>query len=487
MEKKKTQKKKNQKKTGKRPDSREYTNILLLFTGLFVLMIGYLVHFQVAESRGTINNPYNARLETFEKRVIRGNILASDGQVLAYTKVSEDGTETRYYPFDCTFAHVLGYSDYGKTGIEELGNFQLLTSNAYFTEKFINELKEQKNVGDSLVTTLDVKLQTAAHDALGDQKGAVVVMEAATGNVRALVSKPDYDPGLVRSEWGRLSGSADSILLNRALQGLYPPGSTFKTVTLLEYLREHSFQAEDYRFQCEGKVPVGNSSISCYHGTRHGMLDLRQAYAQSCNSAFADMGRSLDDRAFRELSGQLLFDAELPLSFPYSKSSFRLKESDSEALHMMTAIGQGETLVTPMHMAMITAAVANDGILMVPRFLDRTESYTGKTLVERYPVSEYGRLMSVQEAEALQGYMRSVVEEGTAGPLMSDAYTASGKTGTAEYSSDKSKSHAWFAGYVTGDRPDLVVCILVESAGSSSQYSVPIAKRIFDAYYEGDS
>ena len=169
MEKKKTQKKKNQKKTGKRPDSREYTNILLLFTGLFVLMIGYLVHFQVAESRGTINNPYNARLETFEKRVIRGNILASDGQVLAYTKVSEDGTETRYYPFDCTFAHVLGYSDYGKTGIEELGNFQLLTSNAYFTEKFINELREQKNVGDSLVTTLDVKLQTAAHVALGDQ------------------------------------------------------------------------------------------------------------------------------------------------------------------------------------------------------------------------------------------------------------------------------------------------------------------------------
>lgn len=486
MEKKKNPKKKKQKKAGKRTISREYSNIMLIFTGIFVLLIGYLVYFQAAKSRETINNPYNARLETFEKRVVRGNILASDGQVLAYTKVSEDGTETRYYPFDCTFSHVLGYSDYGKTGIEELGNFQLLNSNTYFTEKFINELREQKHIGDNLVTTLDVDLQTAAHDALGNQKGAVVVLEASTGNVRALVSKPDYDPGLVRSEWSRLSSSEDSILLNRALQGLYPPGSTFKTVTLLEYLREHQFDPDGYSFKCEGKIPMGNSFISCYHGTRHGDLDLRLAYARSCNGAFAEMGRELSEKSYQELAKELLFDAELPLPFPYSKSSFRLKESDSEALHMMTAIGQGDTLVTPMHMALITAAIANDGVLMVPRFLDRTESYTGATVVERYPFTEYGRLLSAREAKTLQEYMRAVVEDGNAGQLLSDAYTAAGKTGTAEYSSDKSKSHAWFTGYVTGGKPDLVVCVLVESAGSSSEYAVPVAKRVFDAYYAGE-
>ncbi len=480
MKKKKNQKKGKEKR---RVPSREYSNIMLLFTGLFVLMIGYLLWFQMTTSRETINNPYNARLETFEKRVVRGNILASDGQVLAYTKVAEDGTETRYYPFDCTFAHVLGYSDYGKTGIEEMGNFQLLTSNAYFTEKFINELREQKNIGDNLITTLDVDLQTAAHDALGNQKGAVVVLEASTGNVRALVSKPDYDPGLVRGEWDRLSSSEDSILLNRAMQGLYPPGSTFKTITLLEYLREHQFDSEDYSYMCEGKVSVGNSSISCYHGTRHGELDLKLAYAKSCNSAFADMGRNLSVPGLKDLTDQLLFDSDLPLSFPYSRSSFKLKESDSEALHMMTAMGQGDTLVTPMHMAMITAAVANDGILMVPRFLDRTESHTGAVVVERYPVTEYGRLFSKQEASVLGEYMRAVVEEGSASSLKSDAYMAAGKTGTAEYSSDKNRSHAWFTGYATGDKPDLVVCVLVESAGSSSEYAVPVAKRVFDAYY----
>lgn len=486
MKKEKKPKKKKQKRAGKRTVSREYSNMMLIFTGLFVLMIGYLVYFQVVKSRETINNTYNARLDTFEKKVVRGKILAQDGQVLAYTKVSEDGTETRYYPFDCTFSHVLGYSDYGKTGIEELGNFQLLTSNAYFVEKFINELREQKNMGDNLVTTLDVDLQTAAHDALGNQKGAVIVMEASTGNVRALVSKPDYDPGLVRSEWSRLATSEDSILLNRALQGLYPPGSTFKTITLLEYLREHQFEADDYSFQCEGKIPMGDSSISCYHGTRHGELDLRLAYAKSCNGAFAEMGQELSEGPYQELAKQLLFDSDLPLSFPYSRSSFRLKESDSEALHMMTAIGQGNTLVTPMHMAMITAAVANNGVLMVPRFLDRTESYTGSTVVERYPFTEYGRLLSTSEAEVLREYMRAVVEDGNAKTLLSDAYTAAGKTGTAEYSSDKSRSHAWFAGYVTGEKPDLVVCVLVESAGSSSEYAVPVAKRVFDAYYAGE-
>ena len=445
-------KRKKEKGKAKRTN-REYTNVLWIITGVFVLMVGYLVWFQIVDSRDVINNPYNARLDTFEEKVVRGNILASDGQILAYTRVESDGTENRIYPFDCTFSHVLGYADYGKTGIESLGNFQLLTSNAYFIERFINELQGEKNIGDSLVTT----------------------------NVRALVSKPDYDPGTVAENWEELSTSEDSILLNRAMQGLYPPGSIFKTVTLLEYLREHNMD-EDFSFTCTGSVGVGNSSISCYHGNAHGDLDLKEAFAKSCNSAFADMGRDLDVEELQNLASQLLFNSDLPLSFPYSRSSFSLEENDTEAIKMMTAIGQGDTLVTPMHMAMLASAVANDGVLMVPRFLDRTENYTGQ-LVERYSTETYGQLMTQEEARILQEYMRAVVADGTASALQSDSYTASGKTGTAEYSSDKSKSHAWFIGYVTGSKPDLAVCVLVEEAGSGSEYAVPIAKRIFDAYY----
>lgn len=151
---------------------------------------------------------------------------------------------------------------------------------------------------------------------------------------------------------------------------------------------------------------------------------------------------------------------------------------------MMTAIGQAETLVTPMHMAMLTSAAANKGVLMVPRFLEQTENYLEDTIVERYPVTTYGPLFSVDEATVLKEYMRAVVEDGTASALQSERYTASGKTGTAEYSNDKSKSHAWFAGYAEGEKETLVVCVIVEGAGSGSEYAVPIAKRIFDTYYQ---
>ncbi len=474
---------KGQKKKRKSKVNREYRNVMLLFTGLFALMVGYLIYFQAVKSRETINNSYNARLETFEEQTIRGSILARDGQVLAYTQAEEDGSERRVYPFGAAFAHVVGYSQYGKTGIEELGNFQLLTSNAFFTERLINELKGQKNRGDSLVTTLDVDLQMAAYEALGNHRGAVIVMEASTGNVRALVSKPDFNPEEIVSKWSLLSSSSDGVLMNRATQGLYPPGSVFKTVTLLQYLREHRLMADGYQYHCEGKITEGDFSIRCYRGSQHGDLDLKEAYAKSCNGAFADLGRTLDAEGFRSLAKELLFDSELPLNLPYSKSLFQVKEEDTEAIRMMKAIGQADTLVTPVHMAMLMSAVANEGVLMTPRLLDRTENYMGDVVVERYPIEEYGPLISMDEATVLQDYMRAVVVEGTASKLQSEQYTAAGKTGTAEYSSDKSKSHAWFAGYAEGEKETLVVCVIVEGAGSGSEYAVPVAKKIWDTYY----
>lgn len=470
------------KRKSKKKKNREYVHILGIFTGLFVLMIAYLVYFQVTESRKVINNSYNARLETFEKQVIRGMITARDGQALAYTKTSEDGSEKRIYPFGCTFSHVLGYSEYGRTGMEELGNFQLLTSNAPFWEKFLHDLQDKKDMGDTLVTTLDVDLQTAAHDALGTQKGAVVVLEASTGNVLAMVSKPDYNPENISKNWESLE---DSVLLNRATQGLYPPGSIFKTVTLLEYLQEHSLD-DSYEFLCEGSISTENATIHCYQGKQHGALDLKTAFAKSCNSAFADIGTSLNISSFQNLSKRLLFHTELPLEIPYSKSSFSLSSKDSEALQMMTAIGQGHTLVTPVHMAMLTAAIANDGMLMTPRFLEHTENYKGD-FVEKYPVTSYGNLMSVEEAKILQNYLQEVVESGTASALQSESYQAAGKTGTAEYSSNKEKNHAWFIGYVTGEKKTLAVAVLVEETGSGSAYAVPIAKKIFDTYYKKNS
>ena len=168
----------------------------------------YIVYFTIIRAGSFVNSPYNKRQDLFAETVVRGDIVDRNGNVLAETLVADDGTETRNYPYGSVFAHVIGYSDteLGKTGLESVENFELLTSNAFFVEKIQNEFSGEKNMGDTVVTTLDADLQQAAYDALGDNKGAVIVMEADTGKILAMVSKPTFDPNEeldeIKHTWG---------------------------------------------------------------------------------------------------------------------------------------------------------------------------------------------------------------------------------------------------------------------------------------------
>ncbi len=469
----------------KEKKNHELSVITYLFLGLFVLMTGYFIYFEAVLSPEVIDNPYNARLDAFAERIIRGDILSSDGTVLARTSVSDDGTETREYPYANLFAHVVGYSTRGNTGIESLANYYLLTSSSSAVEQLKNQVKDQKSQGDSVVTTLDLNLQQTAYDALGKNRGAVVVLEVRTGRILAMVSKPDYDPGQINEKWDTWTAedSADSgsVLYNRATQGLYAPGSTFKILTLLEYMRENPDYAA-FTYQCKGKITEGNYTISCYNKKAHGSEDLTKAFAKSCNAAFASIGLSLDETSFRNTCEELLFNQELPSPLTYSKSSFSLKEDASQAEQMVTAIGQGETVVSPFHMALLASAIANDGILMQPYLLEKVVSDSGET-VKTFDSEEYGSLMTEEEASVLTEYMKAVVESGTGSKLSNLGFETAGKTGTAEYTSDKSKSHAWFVGFSdTGDQ-DIAVCVLVEERGSGSEYAVPIARQLFQTWY----
>ncbi len=440
------------------------------------------MYFQVKLSPDVINNPYNSRQDALAERIVRGEIQASDGSVLAETIVASDGTESRHYPYGRQFAHVVGYSSMGKTGLESLANFHLLTSNVFLGEKIVNEIKEQKNIGDNVITTLDLKLQQTAYEALGNLKGAVVVLEPATGKVLAMVSKPDYDPNEIEANWEKLTAGeeSESVLYNRATQGLYAPGSTFKIVTLLEYIRENS-NYENFHYNCSGSLTEGDYTLHCYGNSVHGEEDLKLAFAKSCNTAFAEMGLSLREGNFSGTCEGLLFNQELPLNLPYSKSSFSLKKETSLAQKMMLSIGQGETVVSPMHMALIVSSIANDGVLMKPYFVDRIEN-RGKDAVKHYMPSVFSTWMTEEEADVLTEYMKAVVTEGTGSKLKDLGFPVAGKTGTAEYSSNKKKSHAWFAGFSDTGAEDIAVCVLVEEAGSGSEFAVPIARKIFEAW-----
>ena len=434
-----------------------------------------------------VNSPYNQRQDSFAETVVRGDIVDRNGNVLATTNVADDGTETRSYPYGNVFSHVIGYSDpeLGNTGLESVENFELLTSNAFFLEKLQNQFTDSKNRGDTVVTTLDADLQQASYDALGDNRGAVVVMEASTGKILSMVSKPDYDPNSILSDWSTLnSDEENSPLLNRATQGSYAPGSTFKIVTTLAFMRQNSNFA-DYTYDCSGEITTGDTTIHCFNGTVHGFEDLRSSIANSCNASFANIGTLLDIDGYRDTAEDLLFNSDLPSVLGYTKSSFALTSESSEAEIMMTAMGQGKTTVSPYHMALITQAIANGGTLMEPYLVDSVTNYTGAEVRRNVPKC-YRRLMASDEAAQLKEYMTAVVEEGTGSVLSGSSYTAAGKTGTAEYSlSDGEKTHSWFMGFTNVDNPDLVISVITEgSDGSVSGKAVSIAKQILDSYYD---
>lgn len=462
--------------------NREYNFVSAFFILIFVSLIGYLIYFNSVKSETFINSPYNTRQDTFSDRVVRGKIISSDGEVLAQTNVSEDGTEERVYPYSNIFAHVVGYDSNGKSGLESEANFQLLTSHAFFLEQMKNEFRGEKNAGDNVITTLNASLQTTAYNALGDRKGAVIAIEPSTGKILAMVSKPDFDPNDIEENWDSLvSDETNSSLLNRATMGQYPPGSTFKIVTALDYFRtKGSF--EGYSYLCEGSITMEDHTIRCYNSTVHGQEDFYTAFANSCNCAFAEIGTVLGGKSLRKTSEDLLFNKSLPLKNS-RKSSFTLDESSPTALVMQTAMGQGNTLVSPLHMALITSTIANGGILMQPYLIDQVQNNAGETVSTTEPV-EYKRLMTDNEANLLGKLMKNVVTNGTASALNGRAYTVAGKTGSAEFDENGS-SHSWFIGYCNADDPDLVVAIIVENGGTGSEAAVPIAGQLFDAYYYG--
>lgn len=446
-------------------------------------MMGYTCYYAISNQQELISNSYNGRQELLVAQNTRGTIYAVGGQVLAETQTGEDGEETRIYPYENLFAHAVGYASNGKFGIEALANYYLINSNVKLADKVASDVSGSKYPGDSVVTTLDVGLQEVAFQALGIYKGAIIVSEPATGRILAMVSKPDFDPNEIDRIWDDLIKDKDStVLLNRVTQGLYPPGSTFKIVTALEYMRENPDSYGQYTYQCNGRYSSGQNTISCYHGSVHGFEDFTKSFAKSCNASFVNIGMQLDRVKFNDTLNGLLFNQELPVTFAYNKSKLEVGANTSDADIMQAAIGQGTTQVTPLHMNMLTCAIANRGMLMKPYLVEQVKNKEGN-IIKQFNPDSYKRLLTEEEAAALTELMQEVVESGTGTKLSGLSYTAAGKTGSAEYSNVKTESHAWFTGFAPAQDPEVCLTIIIEGAGSGGDYAVPIAKRIFDEYF----
>ncbi len=446
-------------------------------------MMTYTCHYAITHQQELINNSYNGRQEIFAAQNTRGSIFAAGGQVLAETQTDADGNERRVYPYDNLFAHAVGYATNGRFGVEAAANYYLINSNAKLSDKVASDVAGSKYPGDSVVTTLDVGLQEVAAKSLGVYKGAIIVSEPSTGRILAMVSKPDFNPNEIDTLWdGLIQDKESTVLLNRVTQGLYPPGSTFKIVTALEYIRENPDSYGQYSYQCNGRYSSGQDTINCYHGSVHGHEDFTRSFAKSCNASFANIGMTLDRTRWGQTLDGLLFNQELPVSFAYNKSKLVVNADTSDSDILQASIGQGTTQITPLHLNMITCAIANGGTVMKPYLVDHVKNNEG-TVIKQFSPDSYKELLTQTEAAVLTELMTAVVESGTGTKLAGLTYTAAGKTGSAEFNTGQPDSPAWFTGFAPAQEPEVCVTIIIEGAGSGGDYAVPIAKRIFDEYF----
>ncbi len=454
-----------------------------IFCVLFLCMFLYLGIFVSTSTMELYDNNYNNRQQTQEENVLRGTIYASGGEILAESRIDENGVERRYYPYGSVFAHAVGYSVNGRMGIEDYANYYLMHSGATLSERVENDMENVKDPGYNVMSTLDVNLQQVADDYLGLYNGAVIVTEVKTGRVLAMVSHPNFNPGSIREDWEAItSDPKGSQLLNRATQGLYPPGSTFKMITALEYYRENPNTWRDYTYNCTGNIMHDDYRISCIYGTVHGELDLITSFAKSCNSSFVNVGLSLDRDSWADTMDELYFNRRLPTNLLANYGRAYVGTASTDYDIMQTSIGQGKTTLTPLHLNMITQAVANGGEMLKPYLIDEIVDENGKVIRSFAPESA-GMVMTAEESAFLTDLMTAVCEYGTARVLLNDNYTVAGKTGTAEFANDVNESHAWFTAFAPVEDPEICVTIIIEKAGTGVEYAVPLAKRIFDAYF----
>jgi peptidoglycan glycosyltransferase len=462
--------------------------------GLALLFVAVLLHQASWQLTGLFRPQFVAFMQSHDRRefnpahrIQRGRILDREGQVLAYSR-EEAGQVRRVYPFGPAFAHTVGYSDprYGATGAEAAANAQLngatperLASWGELTRQLLIQSKRPR--GQDLVLNLDARLQQLALQGLGERQGAAVLIRPRDGAVLVLANNPSFDPNWLDPVLFR-GGDPATPLLNRATQGLYPPGSTFKTV-MAALAIERGFAgtipcpAEGYTTSARYPRIRDHGYYEARQGGRsfrgYGNLDLSRAFAESSNVFFAQLGVQYGLDALLETGERLQFDRKIRLYPGRDRAGNlstgripRLKERDLYGL-AQASIGQGRVLATPAHMAIIAAAVANGGIAMRPRLLAQD------------PPGPLGRFMSAPTAARLSRMMRQVVTKGTGRGIDGPELAIAGKTGTAE--NPRGAAHSWFVGFAPADDPTLAVAVLVEHGGYGSSAAAPIARDLLIA------
>lgn len=460
---------------------RQIKIIFWLTASLFVLLISALTYRQ-AFSDSLESHPGNYRRLLVEYSIHRGSIFTADGKVLAES-YAKGGDFRRRYPLGDVYSAVTGYwnPERGRSQIEESYNNWLLNEDKYVDfEDWFSSLVNRSHRGNDLTLTLDSIVQQSAWEALGNKKGAVVVMEPKTGAILAMVSKPGFDPNRINSDWSQISTDANSPLINRATQGLYPPGSTFKIITAGAGLSSGKVKAST-RFNGPSVLPVDGSTVRNFADEEGGRMSLSNAFAYSTNTIFAQVGLKLGADILVNTARKFGFDQSLKFELPSKISTLPKPVEMDQVLLAWTAVGQGKTLVTPLQMAVVASTIANGGNVPKPYIVKVVRDYRGKIVSKTKP-QVARRALDKKTADIVKDMMIKVVRRGTGKRIWSPNYDIAGKTGTAETGSDQ-PSHAWFVAFAPADKPKVAIAVIVEDGGLGGKTAAPIAKEILSSLF----
>ena len=461
---------------------------------LYALLFGFTSYWSVFDSGSLKANTANRRPLLEEQKIQRGNILADDGTVIAHSRPVGKGNNkiyVRHYPLGGLFGNPIGYSfvDRGRVGFELSHNDELVGNKTEFLS-VLDELQGHAQHGDNVQSALNPSAQRAAVDGLAGRRGAVVAMVPDTGEIKAMVSIPEYDPNEVQNAhaFQRLNTEDSAPLFNRTTQAGYPPGSTMKVVTATAGLDSGDLTPNS-TFSGRSPIEIEGVPLSNSGGEQFGDIDMTTALTNSVNTWWAQAGEKIGKDTMFKYMDRYGFNAKPRLDYP----SFQLAASGvydgnkllgpNDTIDIgRVAIGQERLRVTPLQMAEVAATVANKGELMEPRLWSKVIDPDGRET--KLDPARQSRVMSEDTAAQLNDMMQSVVQEGTGTAAAVSGIDVAGKTGTAEIS--PGVNDAWFIGFAPADDPKIAIaCIVEHTSGFGGPTCGPIFKSVAESLLGG--
>ncbi len=474
--------------------------LALVGTTLIVVLVVATTYWQAWAAGDLADRQDNQIQRVAQFTIERGEIIGSAGRPLAKNRRQKIGGRTFYfrgYPQGGLATHVVGYSTQSRAraGLERSLNDYLTGSNANLGA-VLDKLTGTTVTGNSLRLTLNLEAQRTAIDALAGRCGSVVALDARTGKLLVMANFPSYNPNLIEENYAsiaRIQAPCRPVapLINRATNGLYAPGSIFKVVTAAAALDSGKYTA-DSEFTDPGYCEVYGKRVNNYDTTRpFGELDLRDALKYSVNSVFCNIGKDLGSKELVEYAKRFGFYSTPPLETPanerapsglYEGTELFDPEQDTDVDPGRFAFGQERLLVTPLQMAMVAGAIANDGVVMRPYVVDRILAPDG-AIVTRSRPDELSRAVEPETARTVASMMRGAVEDGTGTAARIPGLVVGGKTGTAE-TGVRGRNTTWFICFAGKRRPEIALAVVVEQQNSTGgETAAPIAREVLQALF----